>query len=128
VTEVIPAKEIKPRLEILIAEADVVNPNLANRLRQISRWLKDTKPGSLTKKRELMFFLRELIEDVEIWLALEEVEPLDKQLALSELTPTERYWFTFLFPTWLTLTFHVKSWKTDEKRVLAKVHYARYSG
>ncbi len=27
-----------------------------------------------------------------------------------------------------TLTFHVKSWKTDEKRVLAKVHYARYSG
>ena len=26
------------------------------------------------------------------------------------------------------LTFHVKSWKTDEKRVLAKVHYARYSG
>ncbi len=33
-------------------------------------------------------------------------------------------------PLWvsITLTFHVKSWKTDEKRVLAKVHYARYSG
>jgi len=102
VTEVIQAKEIKPRLEILLAEADVVNADLASRLRQISRWLKDTKPGSLTKKRELMFFLRELIEDVEIWLALEELEPVDKQSALSELTPTERYWFTFLFPTWLT--------------------------
>jgi len=26
------------------------------------------------------------------------------------------------------LTFHVKSWKADEKRVLAKVDYDRYSG
>lgn len=101
-TEVIQAKEIKPKLEILIAEADAVNVNLATRLRQISRWVKDTKPGSLTKKRELMFLLRELIEDVEIWLALEELEPLDKQEALKELTTTERYWFTFLFPAWFT--------------------------
>jgi len=26
------------------------------------------------------------------------------------------------------LTFHVKSWKAEEKRVLAKVDYGRYSG
>ncbi len=28
---------------------------------------------------------------------------------------------------WANLTFHVKSWKADEKKVLAKVPYRRYS-
>lgn len=35
-------------------------------------------------------------------MALEELEPLDKQEALKELTTTERYWFTFLFSAWFT--------------------------
>ncbi len=94
------AKDIKPKLDSLIAEAEIVNSDLAVRLRQIKTWIKDTKPGSLTNKRELMFFLRELIEDVEIWLALSELDPTYYQLALKQLTPTERYWFTDLFPKW----------------------------
>ena len=98
--EKLQAKDIKSRLDSLIAEADTVNIALASRLRQIKSWIKNTKPGSLSKKRELIFFLRELIEDVEILLALQELDPINFEVALKELTPTERYWFTDLFPKW----------------------------
>ena len=98
--EKLQAKDIKSRLDSLIAEADTVNIALASRLRQIKSWVKNTKPGSLSKKRELIFFLRELIEDVEILLALQELDPINFEVALKELTPTERYWFTDLFPKW----------------------------
>ncbi len=94
------AKDIKPLLDSLIVETEIVDKALASRLRQIKTWIKNTKPGSLSKKRELIFFLRELIEDVEIWLALKELDTISRQLALKELTPTERYWFTDLFPKW----------------------------
>ncbi|VEP14179.1 conserved hypothetical protein [Hyella patelloides LEGE 07179] len=94
------AQDIKPLLDSLIVEAETVDKALASRLRQIKTWIKNTKPGSLSKKREVIFFLRELIEDVEIWLALKELDPTNRQLALKELTPTERYWFTELFPQW----------------------------
>jgi hypothetical protein len=94
------ATKIKPRLENLIAEAEKVNTDLVKKLREIRSWVKTTKPGSLTKKRELMFFLRELIEDVELWLAINELDASEKAEALNELTPTEQYWYTFLFPAW----------------------------
>ncbi|MGL4883123.1 MAG: hypothetical protein ACRC8K_19000 [Waterburya sp.] len=94
------AKDIKPRLNSLIAEAETVNQSLASRLRQISRWVKDTKPGSLMKKKELLFFLIELIEDVEFWLDLSQLESEEYKLLINELNPTDRYWYTTLFPQW----------------------------
>jgi hypothetical protein len=94
------AKEIKPRLENLIAEAEKVNIDLEKRLRAVNKWVKTTKPGSLMKKRELMFFLRELIADVELWLDINKLEVLEQSEAFNELTPTEQYWYGFLFPAW----------------------------
>ncbi len=98
--EKLQAKEIKPKLDTLIKEAETVNTDLASRLKLIKSWIKDTRPGALTKKSELMFFLRELIEDVEQWLALAELNNSDRAIALSLLTPAERYWLTELFPRW----------------------------
>lgn len=95
------AKDIKLRFDSLIVEAETVNPALATRLRQIKTWIKNTKPGSLTKKRELMLFLIELINDVEIWLTLNDSDPEIREIVLQELNSTERYWFTILFPKWL---------------------------
>lgn len=100
--EKLQAKEIKPRLDNLIAEAETVNTDLASRLKVIRSWIKNTKPGGLSNKRELMFFLRELIEDVDQWLALAELNDSDRAIALSTLTPTEKYWLTELFPRWFS--------------------------
>lgn len=98
--EKLEAKQIKPRLDNLIAEAEIVSTALASRLRQIRTWVKNTKPGSLMKKKELLFFLRELIDDVEFWLDLVQLETKEYELLVKELNPTDRYWYTKLFPRW----------------------------
>ena len=117
VTEVIQARDIKPKLESLIAEAHEVSPDLANRLRAISRWIKNTKPGSLTKKREVMFFLLQLIEDVDLWLMLEQFDYADLQLAFEQLTVTEKYWYRELFPAWFKA--HDPKFSTWRKKLMA---------
>ena len=99
-TEKLQAKDIKPRLNSLIAQAESVNTDLSSRLRQIRSWVKNTKPGSLMKKKELLFFLRELIDDVEFWLLLVQLETEELELFINELNPTDRYWYTTLFPRW----------------------------
>ncbi len=112
--EKLQAKQIKPKLDDLIAEAQTVNDDLAHRLKIIRSWIKTTRPGALTKKSELMFFLRELIEDVETWLALAELQESDRALALSLLTPTERYWLTDLFPKWFARAdSKLSTWKKE---------------
>lgn len=98
--EKLQAKEIKPRLDNLISEAETVNSDLATRLKQIRSWVKNTKPGSLMKKKELLFFLRELIDDVEFWLDLVQLEAEEYEGFIDELNPTDRYWYTTLFPRW----------------------------
>ena len=112
--EKLQAKDINPRLNDLILEAETVNSDLATRLKLIRSWIKKTKPGGLTKKRELMFFLRELIEDVEQWLVLAKLEQSDRDFALSTLTPTEKYWLTELFPRWFaTKDPKLRIWKQE---------------
>jgi len=50
--EKLQAKQIKPRLDDLIAEAQTVNNDLAHRLKIIRSWIKTTRPGALTKKSD----------------------------------------------------------------------------
>ena len=98
--EKLQAKDINPKLNSLIKEAESISNALALRLRQVRSWVKNTKPGSLMKKKELLFFLIELIKDVEFWLDLAQLEEEEYQLFINELNPTDRYWYTILFPRW----------------------------
>ena len=52
-------QEIKEKLKSLIEEASTIDPRLAIRLNQINRWIKDVKPGSLTAKKFVLFFLQQ---------------------------------------------------------------------
>lgn len=95
------AKEVKEKLKFLISEASPIDPSLAKRLHEISRWIKDTKDGSLNTKKIVMAFLLEVIEDSEVWLQLKLQSPEDQQSSLEQITPPARYWYSYLFPRWL---------------------------
>lgn len=94
------AREIEPKLKQLIKNASAVEPVLAKRLEEIWRWIKDIKSGSLLQKKFLIGFLLELIKDAEIWLELQTLNPEERQSFLNQLTPTVRYWYECLFPSW----------------------------
>ncbi len=80
--------------------ASSVEPGLANRLGEISRWLKNKKDGLLVSKPFVMDFLLELIVDAQTYLDLKTLTTLERQEFLDQMTPTERYWYDFLFPKW----------------------------
>ncbi|MEC4984010.1 MAG: hypothetical protein SAJ37_20370 [Oscillatoria sp. PMC 1068.18] len=95
-------KQVKEQIQTLIVEASKLDPSLANRLQQVHRWLKDLKPGSLTAKKFVTAFLLQLIKDSQVWLALHRLSSEEEQQAAFELmTPTERYWYGYIFPKWL---------------------------
>lgn len=99
------AKEIKNRLKSLIQEASTVDPSLAKRLDEINRWVKDVKPGSLTAKKFVLFFLQQIIRDALIWLDIQALASAEEQHQYYErMTPTEHYWYSYLFPKWLNET------------------------
>lgn len=99
-SERIQAKDIEQALRYLIADAIQVSPLLANRLNEIWRWIKDKKPGQLMSKPQVMYFLDELCKDSRLWLDLHTLEPVERRTHEEEMTPTERYWYTELFPRW----------------------------
>ncbi|MEQ8757806.1 MAG: hypothetical protein RID09_30410 [Coleofasciculus sp. G1-WW12-02] len=83
-------------------EASSIEPCLAKRLDEINRWVKDIKPGSLTAKKFVMAFLLEVIQDAKVWLAIKALSsPELQESAFEQMTPTERYWYHYLFPKWL---------------------------
>jgi hypothetical protein len=92
------ASEIEPELKLLINRASSVEPGLANRLDELRRWIKDKKPGLLTSKRFVIDFLLELIADADFLLNLKELTSQERQEVFDQMTPTERYWYNFLFP------------------------------
>lgn len=95
-------KEIKNRIKSLIAEASSVDSALAKRLDEIDRWVKDVKPGSLVAKKFVTAFLLQVIRDSTIWLTIKSLPSQeDQQAAFEQMTPTERYWYSYLFPQWL---------------------------
>ena len=98
----IDANQIKAELDSVIADADNTEPQLAQKLRQLSRWIKDKKPGLLTKKRLVMDLIIEVMQDAKFWLKIKDLAP-DEKIAFyhqAQLTPPERYWYETLFPTW----------------------------
>jgi hypothetical protein len=94
------ASEIEPELKLLINRASSVEPGLANRLDELRRWIKDKKPGLLTSKRFVIDFLLELIADADFLLNLKVLSSQERQEVFDQMTPTERYWYNFLFPRW----------------------------
>jgi hypothetical protein len=97
------AKEIKERLLQLIESASSIDPNLVKRLEEINRWIKNVKPGSLTAKPLVCLFLLQIIQDTEAWLIFQSLPSPEEQLAaLNALNPAVRYWYSELFPRWLS--------------------------
>ncbi|NJL78191.1 MAG: hypothetical protein HC836_23740 [Richelia sp. RM2_1_2] len=96
------AKDIKNRLKYLIREASTVDPNLASRLDEINRWVKDLKPGSLTAKKFVILFLEQVIRDAEAWLRVQSLPTYEEQqAAFNALKPSLKFWYSYLFPKWL---------------------------
>lgn len=96
------ATEIKDKLHSLIEQASSIDPNLARRLSEINRWVKNIKPGSLTAKPYVSAFLLEVITDSTIWLIIQSLpSPEEKQAKFEQMTANERYWYSYLFPKWI---------------------------
>ncbi|GGA17463.1 hypothetical protein [Okeania sp. KiyG1] len=94
------AGEIEPKLKQLSCLASSTEPALAQRLDEVTRWIKDIRPGLLMQKGVLVGFLLELIKDGEFWLKLQSLTNEERQLFLSHLPSPVRYWYENLFPKW----------------------------
>jgi hypothetical protein len=95
-------KEIKGHLDFLISQSLEIAPDLAKRLQEIKRWVKEVKSGLLTAKKFVTAFLIQLIKDAVTWLELKKLSsPEEEQKAYAQMTATERYWYSILFPQWL---------------------------
>lgn len=96
------AKEIKEQLKLLIEQASSIDPNLARKLDEINRWVKDIKLGSLTAKPFVLAFLLQVITDSTIWLLIKSLPTeAEQQAKFAKMTPNERYWYSYLFPKWI---------------------------
>ncbi len=96
------AQEIKDQLKSLIEQASSIDPNLAKKLDEINRWVKNTRPGSLTAKPFVLAFLLEVITDSTIWLMIKSSPSAAEQKAkFEQMTPNEKYWYSYLFPRWI---------------------------
>ena len=96
-------KEIQEKLKSLIEEASAIDSSLAARLDEINRWIKDVKPGSLTAKKFLILFLLQIIKDAEAWLIVKSLpSEAEQQSAFDALQPPLKYWYSDLFPRWLS--------------------------
>ena len=64
------------------------------------RWIAKTKAGLLTRKKYVTLLLAELIEDTTFWLTLQSMSDEERDVEFAKLTPAEKYWYQYLFPTW----------------------------
>lgn len=113
--------EIINKLRDQTETADVVAPQEAEKLKKILNWLEKERPGKLTARKYVLLFLNQLVLDVDAWLKIESL-PTDaeKNEALKRMSPTQRYWYSNLFPQWLR-TYDPKFYKW--KRSLMKGEY-----
>ncbi|WP_016951316.1 hypothetical protein [Anabaena sp. PCC 7108] len=99
------AKEIKDKLKSLTEQASLIDPQLAKRLNEINRWVRFTRPGSLTAKPFVLAFLLEVITDSKIWLIIQSLpSEAARKAKFDQMTPNERYWYSYLFPRWINST------------------------
>jgi hypothetical protein len=57
------ASQMKVQLDELIAQAELVEPDLANRIREFKRWIAKKKDGLLDSKPCVLDLLQEIIQD-----------------------------------------------------------------
>jgi hypothetical protein len=93
-------KDVQPALQLLIEQADALEPALASRLKEINRWIKNKPPGLLMRKRVLLNFLTEIIFDAELWLGFRDLTFEEQEIERDELSAIEKYWYFDLFPRW----------------------------
>ncbi|MDY7007314.1 MAG: hypothetical protein SWX82_26140 [Cyanobacteriota bacterium] len=99
---ILQAREIKAQLKSLIQEASSVDLDLAKRLDEVNKWIKHLKPGTLTTKKFVMLFLKQLIQDSQIFLILKSIsKEIERKSYYQKMTSTEQYWYKELFPKWL---------------------------
>jgi hypothetical protein len=94
-------QHVKPALQRLISEAERLEPALANRLREIDKWIKDKPPGLLMRKKVLLNFLTEIIVDADLWLGFCEIPSEEQEIERHSLSAVEQFWYFTLFPRWL---------------------------
>ncbi|NEQ35248.1 MAG: hypothetical protein F6K40_02565 [Okeania sp. SIO3I5] len=96
------AREIKAKLKSLIQEASLVDSYLTKRLDEVNKWIKHLKPGTLTAKKFVMLFLKQLIQDSQTFLIIKSIEKeIQAEFDYRQMNPTEQYWYQELFPKWL---------------------------
>lgn len=104
-------QQIKEKLKSLIEEASTIDPSLAIKLNQINNWIKDVKPGTLMSKRFVLLFLQQFIRDAEIRIDIKRLtSEAERQDFYESMTHPERYWYSELFPKWLSKNdpkFHI---------------------
>jgi hypothetical protein len=95
-------QEIKKELKFLRDQASLIDPNIAKKIDEINRWIKDIKGGALVNKKIVLLFLLQVVKDFKVILALKSLtNEADRQFNLDKMTPTEKYWYSDLFPKWL---------------------------
>jgi hypothetical protein len=107
-------KEVEPDLRRLISDAETLEPDLANRLREIYTWIREKPPGLLMRKKVLLNFLTEIINDANLWLSFREMPSEEQDIERNNLSAVEQFWYFVLFPHW----FHERdpklpTWKQE---------------
>jgi hypothetical protein len=97
------ASQIKVQLDELIAQAELVEPDLANRIREFKRWIVKKKDGLLDSKPYVLDLLQEIIQDSRFWLIIKPLSSIERLELYQEnnISLAKQYWFDVLFPTWL---------------------------
>ncbi|MEA5417939.1 hypothetical protein VB712_01805 [Spirulina sp. CCNP1310] len=97
-------QEARTRLEELTQRATTTEPNLAQKLAALSKWIEPKKDGLLVSKPYVLDLLTEVIGDSEIWFGLRSLSDSERQqfYASENFSVTEQYWLEVLFPRWIS--------------------------
>jgi hypothetical protein len=107
------AEELILTLAGLITEAETREPLLADRLRQISKWLSKYSPGQITAKKYVLAVLEEICDLSEQWLILTLCDAREQGELLSSLKLAKLHWSTCLFSSWFSNTdLKASKWQT----------------
>jgi hypothetical protein len=95
----------KARLQLkqLIQQAAATEPNLAQKLTALAKWIENKKDGLLTSKPYVLDLLTEVILDAELWLVLRSFSSEERQQFYEgeSFSVTEQYWLEVLFTRWV---------------------------